>query len=110
MKQTAFSLLMTAVALSGCASNVVKDDDLVNKTAFALGLARNEFTISNRADSGLQTTYSVNTQSGKRFNCYVEGAFSIGAGNLVSDAICNEIGANAARPACNALLKQAGKC
>ncbi|MES2582880.1 MAG: hypothetical protein V4627_09205 [Pseudomonadota bacterium] len=107
--------------IAGCASTVVKEDHLQQKTAFALGLEPNSFTVADRVDDGLQTHYSVKTNDGRRFNCYVEGSFSFGTGRVVTDAICSPIGktANSAGtggsggtggPACNALLKAAGKC
>lgn len=114
--------LLTAVCgtalIAGCASAVVKEDHLQQKTAFALGLEPNSFTVADRVDDGLQTRYSVKTNDGRRFNCYVEGSFSFGTGRVVTDAVCSQIGrpannsgnAGAAGPACNALLKAAGKC
>lgn len=101
------------ITLIGCASVVVKDDDIVKKTAFALGLEKNAFTISDRADNGLQTTYTVTTKAGKKYNCYVEGSFSFGTGSVVTDAMCSEIGKStkdSSGASCNALLKKAGKC
>lgn len=111
--------ILTAVCgtafVAGCASTVVKEDHLQQKTAFALGLQANSFTVADRVDDGLQTRYSVRTNDGRRFNCYVEGSFSFGTGRVVTDAICSQIGKPAnntstAGPACNALLKAAGKC
>lgn len=109
-KKRYFSVMFLAVLASGCASMVVKDEDIVKKTAFALSLDRSDFTISNRADDGLQTTYTATTKSGKKYNCYVEGSFSFGTGSVVTDAICNEVGAKNGGTSCNALLKKAGKC
>lgn len=111
--------LLTAVCgtalIAGCASAVVKEDHLQQKTAFALGLEPNSFTVADRVDDGLQTRYSVKTNDGRRFNCYVEGSFSFGTGRVVTDAVCSQIGKSANNsgnpgPACNALLKAAGKC
>jgi len=107
-----------AVALfSGCAAQVVKEEHLKQKTAFALGLDQNAFTISDRVDDGLQTRYSVKTNNGRKFNCYVEGAFGFTTGGVVSDAICKQIGANGkSKPKgsggspCNELLSAAGRC
>lgn len=111
--------LLTAVSstvfVAGCASTVIKADHIKQKTAYALGVEPNSFTVADRVDDGLQTRYSVKTNDGRRFNCYVEGSFSFGTGSVVTDAICSPIGksannANTAGPACNALLKAAGRC
>lgn len=109
-----FILLVT-----GCASQVVKEDHLKQRTAFALGLDQSAFTVSDRVDDKLQTRYSVNTNDGRKYNCYVEGSFSFGTGSVVSDAICSQIGGGermnskskpGSGPVCNDLLRAAGKC
>ena len=117
-----FAVLALGALLAGCAAQVVKEDHLKQKTAFALGLEQNAFTVSDRVDDGLQTRYSVRTNDGRRFNCYVEGAFSFGTGGVVSDAICSQLGGGgkpAPRPksgapasggGCNELLRAAGRC
>ncbi|MDQ0014220.1 hypothetical protein J2W23_002611 [Variovorax boronicumulans] len=119
--------LLTAAALAvGCASTAVTDDAIVTNTSRALGLPPSAFTISNRADSGVQTTFIARTDGGRTYNCYVEGSVSV-VGRVVSDAICQEMRqsdapASARRsnakpapvpapaPACNALLRAAGRC
>ncbi|MCD7098983.1 hypothetical protein [Stenotrophomonas sp. MMGLT7] len=111
-----------AIALAasgGCASVAVTSDTLAERTAFALGIGTQEFTISDRVDSGVRTDYRVQTRDGTRYACYVTGIVSV-TGRSVSDAICSRQGAatEAAKPAdagsapasCNALLKAAGKC
>ncbi|MFA6053067.1 MAG: hypothetical protein WC762_10805 [Methylobacter sp.] len=85
------SLLTGSAILSGCASQAVTSDQLVQNTAFALGLNASDFTISNRIDSGIKTTYSVETKSGQQYNCYVTGTLSI-VGRVVSDAMCTQKG------------------
>lgn len=123
------SVVLAAAFTTGCASMAVSNDAIEQNTAFALGLEKGTFAISNRVDEGIKSTYSVKTDTGKKYSCYVTGAVSI-AGRVVSDAICNEIGkptemakpaeigkpAKPAKPkngtgaSCNALLKAAGKC
>ncbi|RRS01205.1 hypothetical protein EIP75_21705 [Aquabacterium soli] len=105
--------------MAGCASVAVDHDHITQRTAFALGIPASSFTISDRADSGVRTDYTVKTTTGKQYACYVTGSFGI-TGRVVSDAICSEVGKTsspkpAAKPAassqsCNALLKAAGKC
>jgi hypothetical protein len=113
-------LLGALTLLTACASMAVSDDAIVTNTARALGLNKTEFTISDRADSGVQTTYTVRTKAGKSFSCYVTGTVSV-TGRIVSDAVCTEMagaGAGTAKPPstppkdpnCNALLRAAGRC
>ncbi len=116
IKTGLYICLVTSVFFGtvGCASKAVKDSDLEQNTSFALGLDQDQFTISNRVDSGVTTNYVVKTKSGKNYRCYVTGTFSI-MGPAVSDAICsNSNGTSSSKAmsgtACNALLKAAGKC
>ncbi|MDP9902934.1 hypothetical protein [Variovorax ginsengisoli] len=103
--------------LAGCASMAVTDDAIEQKTAFALGVPKGSFTISDRVNEGMQTNYSVRTNTGKQYSCYVTGTIST-VGRVVSDAVCNgasRSGGPAPKPAasetsCNALLKAAGRC
>lgn len=99
---------------TGCASMTVTNDALEKNTAFALGIEKNTFTIYDREDDGMKSTYLVKTNSGKKYSCYVTGSVTV-VGRVVSDAICNEAGKRAKKTsetdsACNALLKAAGKC
>lgn len=84
-------LATAALLLTGCASFAVTDQKLQNNTAFALGLDVGDFTIANRNDDGLKTTYAVKTNAGKQYNCYIMGTVGV-TGRNVSDAICNEKG------------------
>ncbi len=109
----AVAALATTV-VTGCASVAVSNDAIVDRTAFALSLDKSAFTISNRVDDGVRSSFSVKTNAGKNYNCYVGGSISV-VGRVVSDAICNEVGGAASKPTavtpnCNALLKAAGRC
>jgi len=106
--KTLFSALVT-LAATGCAT-LATDDAIVKRTAFALGLDKSEFTISNRQNDGAQATYLVTTNAGKKYNCYVEGYFSYTTGGEASDAMCNELGGKRNSNNCNELLKRAGQC
>lgn len=106
-----------AVVVSGCAlvqTNKLSDDVLVQRTGFALGLDKSEFTISNRQEpnKSSEVYYLVTTKSGKKFNCYVAAGFTsiVTPNSDASDAVCSEIGKGASGSTCNALLKKAGKC
>jgi len=93
----------------------VKDSDIERRTSFTLGLEKNQFTISDREDNGVQTDYVVKTNAGETYRCYVTGVVSI-TGSTVSDAICSKGGGkvSASKAAggsnCNALLEAARKC
>lgn len=92
--------IAAALAATGCASLAVTDDAIVERTAFALGLQKNEFTISQRQDDGTTTRYLVKTKSGQDYNCFVGGSFSV-LGRSVSEAICTKKG----EPMKNPLLR-----
>lgn len=81
----------------GCASVAVSNDALVDRTAFALGLAKSDFTISQRVDEGTTTRYQVRTKTGQEFNCFVGGSISV-IGPSVSEAICARKGETARNP------------
>ena len=115
--------VIASILLAGCASVAVSGDALEKNTAFAIGAEPGTFTISDRQDSGVKTTYRATTNSGKKYSCYVTGTVSV-VGRVVSDAMCNEITSGpavasktaapatktAAAASCNALLKAAGRC
>lgn len=98
-------------------TKVVTEEILVQRTSLALGLAADQFTISDRSGSGVRTDYSVATKAGRQYACYVTSARTF-TGSVVSDALCTELqsgatsGQSAAptRSDCNALLRGAGKC
>lgn len=117
-KKLALASVAAFVALAlGCASFAVSDDAIERNTAQALGLVKGSFTIADRADDGVKASYTVKTNTGKQYACYVTGSVSQ-LGRAVSDAICSEVGrggkpvagATGAGKSCNALLKAAGKC
>lgn len=109
-------IFLAIFSLTGCAAVAVNSDDIVERTAFVLGVSPKSLRISGRRDSGVRTDYVATTSSGARYACYVTGTYSI-TGRIVSDAICSKGGATggnrkvspSAAP-CNALLKAAGKC
>lgn len=117
----ALPAVLACALVAGCAAQAVSDDAIQTNTSRALGLPPSAFVISDRADSGVQTTYTARTQGGRTYSCYVTGGVSV-TGRVVSDAICQEMrqtdaparGAPARRaapdPACNALLRAAGRC
>lgn len=87
----ALSTLAGALLAAGCASIAVSDEAIVDRTAFALGLNKGDFTVSNRQDEGTTTRYSVRTRSGQEYNCFVGGSISV-LGRSVSEAICTKRG------------------
>lgn len=115
MKTKLTASIFVVTLIQGCASMAVSNDTLEANTAHALGLSVNQFTISDRQDRGIKTTYKVATKGGKSFSCYVTGGVSV-VGAVVSDALCTEmasseaIGEKKTGVSCNALLNAAGKC
>jgi hypothetical protein len=93
-------IIFVAAFGGGCASLAVTDEILVDRTAFALGLGKGDFTVSNRRDEGTTTRYEVRTRSGQDFNCFVGGSFSV-LGRTVSEAVCSRRG----EPPRNPLLR-----
>jgi hypothetical protein len=85
------ALFFIATLAAGCASIAVTDEAIVDRTAFALGLGKGDFTISNRSDEGTTTRYSVRTKAGQDFNCFVGGSISV-LGRSVSEAVCSKKG------------------
>jgi hypothetical protein len=94
---TALLLATTLAALPGCASMAVTDQLLVDRTAFALGLDKADFSVSNRSDDGTTTRYAVKTRKGEDFNCFVGGSFNV-TGRSVSEAICTKKGETMKNP------------
>jgi hypothetical protein len=90
-------VLLVACFATGCASLAVTDDAIADRTAFALGLNKGDFTISNRNDEGTTTRYAVRTKSGQDYNCFVGGSFSV-LGRSVSEAICTKKGETMRNP------------
>lgn|SRR5690606_13174804 len=107
-----FAALALLASVAGCASIAVSDDAIEQNTAVALGLPKGSFTISERVNDGVKSSYLVKTKTGRQYSCYVTGTVAV-TGRVVSDAICQpQHGKASAKPAasCNALLKAAGKC
>jgi hypothetical protein len=100
MHKLLIPLTSVAAFLSGCASVAVSTDLIEQRTAFALGLDRSSFTISNRQDDGLRTQYVATAKNGQRYNCYVTGTFSV-TGRVVSDALCSKPGEAPKNPLLN---------
>lgn len=91
------SLALASLTLAACASIAVTDDAIVERTAFALGLVKTDFTISNRTDDGTTSRYSVRTKAGQDYHCFVGGSISV-LGRSVSEAICTKKGDVARNP------------
>jgi hypothetical protein len=107
---------LVAILVSGCASVAVSNDAIEQNTATSLGLQKGTFSIQDRVDDGVKASYSVQTNAGKKYSCYVTGGVSV-SGRVVSDPICTDATGKPAKQAtgaggvsCNALLKAAGKC
>lgn len=91
------SAMLIASLATGCASIAVTDDAIVDRTAFALGLNKGDFTVSNRNDEGTTTRYAVRTKTGQDYNCFVGGSIGV-MGRSVSEAICTKKGETMRNP------------
>jgi len=91
------AIAVAALTVSGCASLIVSDDAIVERTAFALGLNKGDFTISNRVDDGASARYAVRTRTGQEFNCFLGGTMSV-LGRQVTDAVCTKKGEASKNP------------
>ncbi len=89
-----------ALATAGCASTLIGDDVIADRTASALGMNKSDFTIGSRSDDGSSTRYQVRTRTGQEFNCSVGVTVSV-LGRQVTDALCSKKG----EPARNPLLR-----
>ena len=85
------AIALSALKVSGCASDIVSDDAIVERTAFALGLNKGDFTISNRADDGASARYAVRTRTDQEFNFFLGGTLGF-VGRQVTEAVCTKKG------------------
>lgn len=86
-----FTAAVATFLVTGCASVAVTDQAIVDRTAFALGLGKSDFTISNRVDDGVTTRYQVRTKNGQNYHCFVGGSIGL-LGRAVSEAVCSKEG------------------
>jgi hypothetical protein len=93
-------LAVGAAMIAGCASFTVTDEAIVDRTAFALGLNKGDFTVSNRTNEGVSTRYAVRTKSGQEYQCVIGGSLSV-LGRQASEALCSKKG----EPMRNPLLR-----
>lgn len=111
----AILLLGLAPLFTGCASQLVTQTHLEQRTEAALGLDASTYKISDRADDGPTTRYKVVTRDGRKFSCTIGTAVSV-LGAMVTDAVCypaagqRSAAKSPTSPACNELLRAAGKC
>lgn len=89
MKKDFLTSLLLLV-LAACASFTVSDDTLSRRTADALSLGADDFTIASRVDEGDRTEYQVHTDSGRKYDCSITGSIGI-TGRTLSDADCHEL-------------------
>ncbi|MGJ7551034.1 hypothetical protein [Pseudomonas alloputida] len=103
--------------LAGCGTignNIVSDQELATKAAFALDTTADQVTVSNRSGEVSGAINFVAATHGRKHQCYITTVM----GAVSSSAICS--GANSVSSAnagsqsgnnnCNALLSAAGQC
>lgn len=57
------AILSSSPLAGGCASIAVTDEAIVDRTAFALGPAKSDFTIGNRTGDGAATRYQARAKA-----------------------------------------------
>ena len=123
------------LVLAGCAATI-DQRGLEQRTAQAIGRSAGQFTVSDRSEeTGGRINYTVKTGDGMTYRCYLYGATGLQKAMTFgqtphSDAVCtamvNNPGSLASPPAqppaaagqrgriapgaCNALLREAGRC
>ncbi len=112
-------LLLLAATAAGCAATI-DQPGIEQRTASALGRSVGQFTISDQREvGGGRIEYTATTVDGVRHACELYSAtrfqqtMSFGQ-TPHSSALCTPMDRGAATaspaPACNALLKAAGRC
>lgn len=101
-----FALIASSSAFAG---KLAPLDKVQSRTADALGLETDDFTVSDLEKDGVATRYRVTTNDGEKYSCYVTSTSGLtgflSGGASVSDAVCNQKG----KPATNPLLEAARK-
>lgn len=86
-----------SAVLSGCSTLYnVSDEKIKERTAFALGLDEDQFTISGRTQDGMQINYKVKTYKGMEYRCYIVGGMAVMG--QTSAAMCTKKGEAAKNP------------
>lgn len=75
----AFTVL-TILALSGCASEMLSDQRIADNTALAIGRPRGTVAISDRQTDGLTNTYYTARSGGVTYRCSINGGGLLAAG------------------------------
>jgi len=117
-QRISYACLASLLALSGCGTTVTQQG-LEQRTSQAIGREIGTFTISDQQKeegSNGRINYRVRTREGAGYSCYMyspsqfQKAMTFGQVPQ-SDAICTPMGGQGgAAPACNALLRAAGRC
>lgn len=117
------AVALLVLGLTGCAATI-SQDGLEQRTSAAIGRNVGTFTIAKTGEeTGGRINYTVKTRDGANYQCYMysatgfQKAMSFGQ-TPHSDAVCTQMGRGTAQPgadskpapACNPLLKSAGKC
>lgn len=84
MSKFLISVLVGSCFISGCASIIFSNEDLIVNTAEALGVPQKDLTITNRRNKAPNTYYTVTTKAGKKYACIinVENSFVLETTNL----------------------------
>lgn len=124
---TRLTLILLPILLSlGACSSTIKQEGVEERASMATSRPVGSFTITDQVEAGGgRIEFKVKAKDGANFQCYMysatafQKAMSFGQ-TPHSDAVCTQMGKSnssstsnngtAPAPACNALLKAAGKC
>ena len=68
------------------------DDLLIKRASMATGIEASKLLIEKKETEPQRIDFTVKSSDGRKFACYVSHANGV-SGPVVSDALCNEIGA-----------------
>ena len=82
-------LMLGLVALAGCQDAVMSNDRMTSAIAGTLGVPPSEVTVVNRRTDGPTNTFvTVQTRSGRRYACTVNGGSALSFG-IINPPTCN---------------------
>lgn len=98
MKISKLALALACACAASAASASGSDDLLVRRASMATGIEASKLQIEKKETEPQRIDFTVKSSDGRKFACYVSHANGV-SGPVVSDALCNEIGASgAAKP------------
>jgi hypothetical protein len=79
--------ILCAMALTGCASQLLSDERIISNTAGVLGVPPADLTISDRRTEATNTYYIARTRNGASYACTINGGNALTFG-MVNSPFC----------------------